>query len=465
MASSKRPQPSKEYLIARVNACLTRVFQHQPQSSYHLLVAYSGGLDSSVLLHLLVILQQKLRTTPNAPFQLQLSAMHVHHGLSAHADAWAQHCQQVCQQYAVPLQVVRVNVDKASGQGIEASARAARYEALKQAQADFICLAHHQQDQAETLLLQLMRGAGPKGLAGMAALDLKQGLLRPLLDLSRQTLETYANANALRWVEDDSNLDTRYDRNFMRHHVLPLLETQYKGVHKTLSRTAQHMAETSELLDELAVMDASQIAMAGVYGNPLCLQVDKLAALTEARAKNLLRWWIAQHALTMPNAELLNQVLQQLISARKDASIDVHLSSEYSIKRYLGLAYIVQHVALDNFEERLWQGESVIQLNAQDSLMFEKGLGKGIALKHISSTPLRIRMRAGGERFRLAHNRPSQTLKHIFQTHHIPPWLRERMPLVWLAETLVCIPNIGVDPSVAALPDEIGVSIRWQTNP
>lgn len=465
MASSKWPQPSNNDLITRVTANLTRVFQHQPQSSYHLLVAFSGGLDSSVLLHLLVTLQQQLRKTPDAPFQLKLSAMHVHHGLSSHADVWAQHCQQVCLQYAVPLQVVRVNVDKASGQGIEASARAARYKALKQAQADFICLAHHQQDQAETLLLQLMRGAGPKGLAGMAALDLKQGLLRPLLDDSRQTLEAYAKAYGLSWVEDDSNADTRYDRNFMRHHVLPLLETQYNGVHKTLSRTAQHMAETSELLSELAEMDASDIAVVGVQGNPLCLQVEKLVALTQARAKNLLRWWIAQHTLTMPNAEILNQVLQQLISARKDASIDVQLSPQHSIKRYLGLAYIVQHVAPYKFEDRLWQGESVIQLNAQDSLMFETGLGQGIAQKHLISTPLRILERAGGERFRLAHNRPSQSLKHILQAHHIPPWLRERMPLIWLADMLVCIPNIGIDPSVAALPDELGVTIRWQTNP
>lgn len=464
MASSKLPQLSKDDLITRVTTFFTRVFQRQPQSSYHLLVAFSGGLDSSVLLHVLVTLQQRLRAIPDASYQLQLSAMHVHHGLSTFADAWALHCQQVCQQYAVPLQMVRVNVDKTSGHGIEASARTERYKALKQAQADFICLAHHQQDQAETLLLQLMRGAGPKGLAGMAALDFKQGLLRPLLEESRQTLETYANIHALRWVEDDSNTDTRYDRNFMRHDVMPLLETHYKGVHKTLSRTAQHMAETSELLGELAEMDASQIALAGVHGNPLCLQVEKLAAFTQARAKNVLRWWITQHALTMPNAELLNQVLHQLTSARKDASIDVQLSPQHSVKSYLGLAYIVRYVEPSMGVERLWHGESVIQLNTQDSLMFETGLGQGIAQKHLTSMPLRIRMRAGGERFRLVHTRPSQTLKHILQTHHIPPWLRERMPLIWLADTLVCIPNIGVDPSVAALPDEIGVSIRWQTN-
>lgn len=464
MASSKLPQPNNDPLIARVNACFTRVFYLQPQSLYRVLVAYSGGLDSSVLLHLLVVLQQQLRASPSAQFQLELSAMHVHHGLSAHADAWAQHCQHVCQQLAIPLQVVSVDVAKESGQGIEASAREARYKALRKTAADVICLAHHQQDQAETLLLQLMRGAGPKGMAGMAELDLAQGLMRPLIELSRQTLENYANMHALTWVEDDSNQNTEYDRNFMRHQVLPLLETHYQGVRKTLSRTAQHMAETSGLLGELAALDASQIAVAGVQANQLCLQVVKLAALSEARAKNLLRWWIAQHGLMMPSAELLKQVLHQLVSARKDASIDIQLSPQQSVKRYLGLAYIVGHVEPTKPEERLWQGEAVIQLNTQDSLVFELGLGQGIAQKHLVSTPLRIRMRAGGERLRLASNRPSQTLKHILQAHCIPPWLRERMPLIWLADTLVCIPNIGVEPSVAALPDEMGVTIRWQSH-
>ena len=465
MASSKLPQSNNDPLIARVNACLTRVFHQQHQSSYHLLVAYSGGLDSTVLLHLLAVLQQQLRITADAPFQLELSAMHVHHGLSTHADAWAQHCQQVCQQYVIPLQVERVDVEKESGQGVEASAREARYNALQRTSADFICLAHHQQDQAETLLLQLMRGAGPKGLAGMAELDWDLGLMRPLLDVSRQTLETYANKHALTWVEDDSNLNTHYDRNFMRHNVLPLLATRYSGVHKTLSRTAQHMAEASELLTDLAVMDASQVVATGLQMNQVCLQINQLAALSEARAKNLLRWWIAQHGLTMPNTELLRQVLQQLVSARKDAQINVQISASHSVKRYLGQAYIVKQIVPELLHERMWHGESVLQLNAQDSLIFESCTGQGIAQKYLTSNPLRIRLRMGGERFKPDSGRPSRTLKHILQAHAIPPWLRERIPLVWMGDTLVCIPNIGIDPSVAAQPNEMGVMIRWQTNP
>lgn len=465
MVSSKWLLPSNDPLITRVNDCLTRVFHQQPQSSYHLLVAYSGGLDSSVLLHLLAVLQQQLRVSSEAPFQLELSAMHVHHGLSMHADTWAQHCQQVCQQYAIPLQITRVNVAKESGQGIEASAREARYNALQQTAADFICLAHHQQDQAETLLLQLMRGAGTKGLAGMPELDLVQGLIRPLLDVSRQALETYANTHALSWVEDDSNQNTHYDRNFMRHKVLPLLATRYSGVHKTLSRAAQHMAEASELLTEFAEMDASQVVAAGLQLNQVCLQTNQLATLTEARAKNLLRWWIVQHGLRMPNAEILKQILQQLVSARKDALIDIQLSDSYSVKRYLGLAYIVKDIVPVMLDELVWHGEPVLSLNAQDSLIFESCVGQGIAQKYFASSPLRIRLRAGGERFKPEIGRPSRTLKYIFQAHTIPPWLRERMPLVWLGDSLVCIPNIGIDPSVAARPDEMGLLIRWQTNP
>lgn len=465
MASSKLPLQNNDPLITRVADCLTRVFQHQPQSTYHLLVAYSGGLDSSVLLHVLVHLQKQLRGMLEVPYQLELTAMHVHHGLSAHADAWAQHCKQVCQQYAIPLQVVLVNVPKQSEQGVEAAAREARYRALKQFSADLICLAHHQQDQAETLLLQLMRGAGAKGLAGMAELDFSKGLMRPLLKVSRQQLETYAITHALTWIEDDSNQNTYYDRNFMRHEVMPLLATRYSGLHKTLSRTAQHMAEASELLNDLAVMDASQVAVAEVLTNQVCLQTNQLATLTEVRAKNLLRWWIAKHGLMMPNAELLKQILQQLVSARKDALIDIQLSDSYLVKRYLGLAYIVKDIVPVMLDEQVWHGEPVILINAQDSLIFESCVGQGIAQKYFASSPLRIRLRAGGERFKPDIGRPSRTLKYIFQAHAIPPWLRERMPLVWLGDTLVCIPNIGIDPSVVAQSDEKGLLIRWQTNP
>jgi tRNA(Ile)-lysidine synthase len=462
MASSKLPPPSNANLMTRVNACLTRVFHSKPQTSHHLLVAYSGGLDSTVLLHALVAIQQQLRADKGAQFQLTLTAMHVHHGLSTHADAWVTHCQQTCMQYGVPLQVEYVQVSRQSGLGLEATARNARYAALQQTSADFICLAHHQDDQAETLLLQLMRGAGVKGLAGMAELDLTQRLLRPLLSISKIDIETYAKDNALQWIEDDSNQNTDLDRNFMRHQVMPLLISRYSGLNKTLSRTAQHMAEASHLLAELAQTDATDALAKGVYQNQQSLLVAKLVAMSEARAKNVLRWWLGLHNLMMPNAELLEQILQQLLHARADAGIHIQIAPNRSIKRYLGLAYIVKDIMPAENYHVLWQGESVVQLTPNDRLFFEPMKGQGIAQNKLANDALRIRLREGSERFRPELGRPSRTLKHILQTHKIPPWQRARMPLVFMDETLVCIPNIGVDASLAAQPEEMGMLIRWE---
>jgi len=462
MASSKLPPPNKSNLITRVNTCLTRVFHSKPQASYHLVLAYSGGLDSTVLLHVLITLQQQLRADKDAQFQLSISAMHVHHGLSAHADAWVTHCQQTCVQFGVPLQVEYVQVNRQSGLGIEATARNARYAALQQVSADFICLAHHQDDQAETLLLQLMRGAGVKGLAGMAEVDLTQRLLRPLLNISRQAIETYAQANQLQWIEDDSNQNTDLDRNFMRHQVMPLLATRYPSLHKTLSRTAQHMAEANDLLTELAQLDVAHVLVSGEQSNQRCLAIDQLATFNAARAKNVLRWWIGLHNVMMPNAELLEQIWQQLIHARADASIHIQIAPNRLIKRYLGLAYIVNDIMPAETYHVLWQGEPVVQLTSDDRLIFEPVKGQGIAQDKLANHALRIRLREGSERFRPELGRPSRTLKHILQTHKIPPWQRGRIPLLFIDETLVCIPNIGVDASVAAQPEEMGVLIRWE---
>ncbi|OZA05995.1 MAG: tRNA lysidine(34) synthetase TilS [Methylophilaceae bacterium 17-44-8] len=465
MASSKLPPPNKTNLITRVNQYFTRVFLSKPQPSYHVLLAYSGGLDSSVLLHMMVSLQQQWQAEKKTEFQLTLSAMHVHHGLNAKADSWVTHCQQVCAQYAIPLQVEYVQVDKHTGLGVEATARHARYAALQQSPADFICLAHHQDDQAETLMLQLMRGSGVKGLAAMAEMDVTQRLIRPLLTISRQALEQYANAHALQWIEDDSNQNTDFDRNFMRHQVLPLLETHYPSVHKILSRTAKHLAEANDLLTELAQLDGAPMLVNGVHGYQRCLDLSKLAALNEIRAKNAVRWWLDCHELMMPNAEVLAQLMQQLLHARADAGIHIQVAKEVHVKRYLDVAYVVKEGAVTQPINQLWQGESRLQLTSQDSLVFETSLGQGIAQKKLMNTALRIRSREGSERFRPEVGRPSRTLKHILQTHHIPPWLRARVPLVFVDETLVYIPNVGVDASMAAQPNEMGTVIRWEHHP
>lgn len=460
MASSKLPPANKSTLTTRVDALFTRVFQHQPQPVYRVLIAFSGGIDSTVLLHVLLAMQRKLQAKADAAYQLQLSAMHVHHGLSPNADAWADHCVRVCAQWGVPLQLRHVLVDKQSGLGVEAAARNARYIALLGVAADFVCLAHHQHDQAETLLLQLARGAGVKGLSAMAAMDGEKRLLRPLLEVSRQEIEQYAQQHALQWVEDESNQNPDFDRNFMRQSVLPVLASQYPGIDKTLARTAQHMADAHQLLTELAQMDAGESNSApNTQGT---LPLEALRALSEARAKNALRWWLDSHGLRMPNAETLNQVLQQLLYARADAAVRVKVGAGYSVRRYAHFAYVVAEVDMEPFQ-RWWQGESVLILNAQYRLRFEHATGQGIALQTLGNTSLQISSRRGGERFKPEHGRPSRTIQHILQAHTIPPWQRTYYPLVFAGDTLVCIPNIGVDVSMAAQTNEPGLRIVLET--
>jgi tRNA(Ile)-lysidine synthase len=451
MANLKSPLRNK--LQTKLADFLTQVFS--VDTCPKLLLAYSGGLDSTVLLHLLSQLRDSL------PFQL--SAMHVHHGLSPNADVWAEHCSLSCQQYHVPFILSHVKLDKQSGLGIEAAARNARYQALHSQSADFICLAHHQDDQAETLLLQLARGAGVKGLSAMA--DNAEKLLRPLLDESRASLLEYAQQYQLQWIEDESNSDTRYDRNFMRLQVLPLLESQYPAIKKTLSRSARHAAEASQLLEELAQIDAQTAIVNSADSALTKLDLTLLASLSEARAKNLVRWWLTTQQTNlpqflMPSSEVLEQILVQLLKTQADAKVKVKVGSDVYVQKYLDFAYLVTERAEIPPYNILWQGESEIVISDQVRLTFKQQLGIGLSLKKLEHVKLRIKNREGGERFKPDLGRPSRTIKRMLQEYNIPPWQRERLPLVFMDETLIAIPNLAVAANLKAASDEMGLLVQ-----
>jgi tRNA(Ile)-lysidine synthase len=451
MANLKSPPRNK--LQSKLADFLTQVFATNTEPK--LLLAYSGGLDSSVLLHMLV----QLRTS--IPFQL--SAMYVHHGLSPNADAWAEHCRLSCQQYHVAFSLSRVQLER--GIGIEAAARNARYQALYSQASDFICLAHHQDDQAETLLLQLARGSGVKGLSAMA--ENANKLLRPLLDESRASLLEYAQQYQLQWIEDESNLDTRYDRNFMRLQVLPMLESQYPAIKKTLSRSARHAAEASQLLNELAQIDAQTAIVNGADSIFLKLDLTLLASLSEARAKNLVRWWLTTQQtslpqLLMPSSDVLEQILGQLLKTQADAKVKVKVGTGVYVQKYLNFAYLVTECAEIPPYNILWQGESEIVISDHVRLTFKQQLGLGLSLKKLEHVKLRIKNREGGERFKPDLGRPSRTIKRMLQEYNIPPWQRERLPLVFMDETLVAIPNLAVAANLKAAADEMGLLVQCE---
>lgn len=462
MASSKKLPVSsllKFQLPHQLKSFLVDVFKQKNLTNPKLVMAFSGGLDSVVLLHLLVESQKTL--------SFQLQAHHVHHGLSSNADAWANFCQGACAKLNVPFTISKVNVNKNSGLGLEAAARETRYKALLASGADFICLAHHQDDQAETLLLQLARGAGVKGLAGMAKLindksDNKK-LLRPMLDVPRAALEDHAKQHQLVWIEDESNADTRFDRNFMRHEVLPKLETKYPAIRQTISRAAQHMAEADVLLDELAEIDVRSCQLNQHHSQQIALK--PLAALSSARVKNALRWWLAQHVCDVPSAAQLQQISQQLLHAKADAAIKIKVYQNVTLHRYQGCAYLVDDVP--NFDagfQLQWLGEDMVILPDHSRLVFSQKLGEGIALRCLKTKKLTIRYRQGGETVKPDEKRPTRRLNALLQTANMPPWQRERLPLLFLDTDLAMLPDIAVDVRFKAKPDETGLQVSWQIN-
>jgi tRNA(Ile)-lysidine synthase len=421
-----------------------------------LLLALSGGLDSCVLLHLLA--------ETKATFGFELQALHIHHSLSVNADQWANFCVDQCRELQVPCEVVHVQVAKDSGLGIESTARRLRYDTLfnyhsNGLKPDFVLTAHHQDDQAETLLLQMLRGAGVKGLAAMAAEDNSRGLLRPLLDISRKELHDYAVHQGLSWCEDESNSDSKFQRNFLRNEVMPLLASHYPALNSTLARTASHLAEANALLDNLAVLDIWPLD----DGKSLCLL--GLSQLTEARAKNGLRWWLAKNGIAMPSADLLQEMLKQLLDAKPDAKLTIQvygtdLVETRNIKRYQQRAYLVEPVPPLTYDV-LWQGEPEIKLPDGSRLVFNEIKGAGLAVKH-GLAKLRVTNRKGGERFKPNVLKPTRTLKHLLQEANIPPWQREQLPLIYWQDSLAYVPGIGIAYELQAAEDEPGLEIIWQ---
>lgn len=297
MASSKRLRPDD--LAAHVATLLLR--HELPRRQVAL--ALSGGLDSVVLFHLLLDLRQ--------PLGFDFSAFHVHHGLSPRADRWEAFCAGLCAAHGIPFEARRVDVSRKPGESLEAAAREARYRALASASADLLLLAQHLDDQAETLLLQLLRGAGAKGLAAMpeARRSGDKILLRPLLDVPRDTLREYAKVRGLAWEEDESNEDVGFDRNFLRHEVFPVLERRFPAYRQTLGRASRHLAETAHLLDELAQLDGRQGIRDGMLDGELLRQ------LSFPRAKNLLRHYLAQRQVPLPDTSRLEEAVRQLREA------------------------------------------------------------------------------------------------------------------------------------------------------
>jgi tRNA(Ile)-lysidine synthase len=413
-------------------------------------VALSGGVDSVVLLHLLHQLQKTQNFT--------LKASHVHHGLSKHADKWVKFCEKLCAKLSVKLDVHYIQLPQKKSLGIEGEARRLRYEKLLQSQTDLVVLAHHEDDQAETFLLQLIRGAGVKGLSSMSHFDDARKLWRPLLNTSRIEIESYAKKHKLKWIEDESNQNTDFDRNFIRSKVLRLLKNRFHHIIKVISRSSALLAEAQHLLDDLAKIDLKNSLKSYIYKHKL--QVKTLNKLSHSRAKNVLRYWLELNDQLMPSKDLLDELLRQVLTAKKDATLKIQLSKDFEIRRYKDEIYIVKtNQKKQKNYEIIWNGESEILLPNGTQLNFKKVKGRGINFKFLHDQKLKIRSRQGGEFFKPNSKRPTKKIKQLLQESDLPPWERESFPIIFLGDELAAVPNFGIDIKFQTKTNELGLEV------
>lgn len=398
-------------------------------------VGFSGGLDSTVLLHALAQLQ----------LPVQLCALHINHQISPNANAWQTQCADFCAQYSIPFHAEKVHVEN-TGKGIEDAARAVRYSVFEKnlATNDFLLTAHHANDQAETLLLRLMRGTGPRGLAAMASVrSLGAGLLaRPLLHFTRAELETYALAHRLCWVDDESNLDDDYDRNFLRNQVMPLLHSRWPEFKRKWQQTAELCAQQETVIEEIAHEDLMRAALVtGRVGQSIDLNV--MTSLSPARQQNLLRYWLRLLNHTTPEQLHWQQIEQQIFNGRDDAQTRVTWGN----------------VALQTYRQRLYA--LPLQLPKLE-LQFESSTVDERPRLKATLPDLRISYRVGGERCKPIGRAHSQTLKKLLHEYELEPWLRDKVPLVFSGDCLVAVGDLWVCAEFVAEENEVGYKLIWR---
>jgi len=401
-----------------------------------------------VLLHILA--------TAKHPQLNFVATVHIDHNLQNESKKWAQHCADVSAALNVVHHNLQVRVENIDTLGMESAARTARYHAIEQLLPpnDILLTAQHQHDQAETLLLQLLRGAGPKGLSAMAKKSSmgNMELIRPLLDISQVDILNYAHLHELEWIEDPSNAETRWSRNYLRHEVWPKIEQRWPQAETTLSRSAQHCAEASELLVDLALQD---MKLLNIDVDSESLTISALMTLSPARQRNLLRQYIELRQFVLPSTKVLQCIIDEVCLADLDSEPLVSWA-DVEVRRYQDQLYLMtplqQHDAL----------QSIMLIDTADTalqndriLAWQQTMGEGFS-EALIADKLRLGFRQGGERIQLQGHMHHQSLKHLFQQWHIPPWQRDRIPLVFCDDKLIAIVGYGLSDGYAVSAGQQG---------
>lgn len=410
-----------------IDSFLQRFFE-QFQSVSRYIIAFSGGMDSTVLLHGMNRLG------------LPLHAVHVNHHLQQECRQWQQHCHAICRQWGIACTLTHAKVKKLPQQSVEESARQARYRLLAEQVGlhDVLVTAHHKDDLAETLLLQLLRGAGPAGLAAMCMdRTLAHGRhLRPLLGFSRTELNEYARQNSLVWVEDPSNESLDFDRNYLRLRVMPGLVRRWPGAVQTLSRAAGLQGDAVQCLHELAGLDVQAAATEHTH----ILDVEVLQCLGAARLKNALRGWMKAHAMRVPGKKLLDSIVEDIVYVQDLESAPVQAWADGEVRRYRNHLYLLHPLLLhDPGQTFQWRVDRPLVIESLNRTLHFSDLQRfGVAVPE-GAKELTVQFRRGGERLKPSGEKHHRSLKNLFQEGNIPPWERDRIPLLYHNGRLISV--------------------------
>ncbi len=415
-------------------------------------IACSGGMDSSVLLHLFYSSKNKINQ--------DIEVIYVNHGLQEEANDWAVFCEKQSLQYDIPFIQLQVTEGCPKGSSVEAWAREKRYSLIEDVmnKNDVLFTAHHQDDQVETFFLQALRGAGPRGLASMPLVKKYAKALhaRPLLKYSRSDLKHYAEENNIIWQNDKSNLDVRYDRNYFRHKLIPVIEQRWPAYKETISRLIKNQNESRILLDEIA-KDDIKLAQ---HKNTRSLDLDVVQKLSTERQKNLIFVWLKEMNLNSPGSKNIDQIVSDIIYSATDKSPCVNWES-VEVRRYKNLLYASEMISEHNVNiEYTWKPENVLNIS-DETLIAISEYGKGISKLKTENADFVVRYRQGGEKIRPDNLSHSKTVKQLFQEESVLPWLRDRIPLIYINGDLAVIPGFCIDENYSADKNESSWDIHW----
>jgi len=422
-------------------------------------VGFSGGLDSYVLLHSLAVSFQDTS---------KLVAIHVNHGVSKDSDLWEKKCKDIAQGLGISFYTTKLDLENSNKS--ENSLRDARYKAFKEwaQEGDLICTAHHKDDQLETIFFRLIRGTGIEGLKGIPAWreDSNLTFFRPFLNFTKKELLEYAILNKIDWIEDESNLDIKISRNFIRNSVFPLLLKFWPDFGKSLQFLSKEALYSQSILDEVAKIDLESCRL-GSFDE---LSVLKVSNFSYQRIRNLLYRWLLESSSIRLSAKQAEEIINLIIQKKESLDHVILISSKdnnnsHDLRMFRRVLYLLPReycTVLNKYKEKEWNLQSDLLLPT-GKIGFKETKGKGLSLVH-KSKKITVKGREGGERCKPFGRDKSQKLKKLLQESDVSPWLRDRLPLIYVDKELAAVADLWVCDKFHTKPEEVGISFSWTDN-